>query len=205
MAGSPDAWRAQARLMALYGDFATAAEQARHALSLRCRDSLIQEDLRSWRRAGRRAEVGMGYHGKNAWEQCLSPANVVSLPTHSERQRSVLLVIVCTILGAAAQVFLKTGIAQVPTGNGLILTILAMAMNAMLLVGYSLYSLSAILLVLALRHGELSILYPVIALTYVWVSILSVVVFHEEVTPLRIAGIATIVCGVALLGRGSRT
>ena len=36
------------------------------------------------------------------------------------------------------------------------------------------YGVSTVLLVLALRHGELSLLYPVFAMTYVWVTILSV-------------------------------
>ena len=83
--------------------------------------------------------------------------------------------------------------------------VLAMASNPRLVFGYSLYGMSAVLLVLALRHGELSLLYPVIALTYVWVAILSVMVFHENMSPVRIAGIATIVVGVAVLGRGNKS
>lgn len=59
-------------------------------------------------------------------------------------------------------------------------------------------------MVYALRHGELSILYPIIALTFVWVSILSAMIFHEVMGPMKIAGIAVIVCGVAVLGWGSR-
>jgi len=73
--------------------------------------------------------------------------------------------------------------------------------NPYLFTGYSLYGISAVLLILALRHAELSILYPVLSLTYVWVAVLSVVVFHEAMPPLRILGIATVVMGVAILGR----
>jgi len=58
--------------------------------------------------------------------------------------------------------------------------------------------------VLALRDGELSLLYPVIALTYVWVTALSFLIFHETVNPYKIAGIVSIVVGVAVLGRGGR-
>ena len=54
---------------------------------------------------------------------------------------------------------------------------------------------------LALRDGELSIVYPVIALTYVWVSLLSVLVFHEPMNIFKAVGIAVIVAGVAVLGR----
>jgi len=73
--------------------------------------------------------------------------------------------------------------------------------NIPLLAGYSLYGLSTVLLVLALKDGELSLLYPVIALTYVWVTVLSILIFHDKVNPFRIAGIATIVLGVTVLGR----
>jgi len=107
----------------------------------------------------------------------------------------------CTIFGAAAQVLMKTGTRGLPPAGGLIDTIIGIFTNPYLFGGYTMYGISAILLILALRHGELSILYPVIALTYVWVAILSVILFQERMPPLRIAGIATVVMGVAILGR----
>lgn len=71
--------------------------------------------------------------------------------------------------------------------------------------GYAFYGLSAVLLVLALRHGELSMLYPLIALNYVWVTVLSVIFFHDSVTVLKVAGILVIVTGVAIMGRGAES
>ena len=81
-------------------------------------------------------------------------------------------------------------------------TALAMVLNPALLAGFSMYGVSMVLLVLALRHGQLSLLYPVFAMTYVWVTILSVLVFHESMNAFKLAGIATIVGGIAVLGRG---
>ena len=49
-------------------------------------------------------------------------------------------------------------------------------------VGYCLYGLGAVLFTIALRDGELSVLYPVISLTYVWVAILSVPILHEKLS-----------------------
>jgi len=46
--------------------------------------------------------------------------------------------------------------------------------------------------------------YPVIALTFVWVTILSAAVFGESMNPYKIAGIAIIVAGVSVLGMGAR-
>ena len=81
------------------------------------------------------------------------------------------------------------------------LTILSVVTNWALIGGLALYGVSTLLLVLALRDGELSLLYPVIALTYVWVTILSLIIFHDKANPLRLTGIAIIVIGVAVLGR----
>ena len=107
----------------------------------------------------------------------------------------------CTVFGAAAQMLIKAGANALPHVSGVMPNLIAMALNPRLVAGYSLYGISTILLVVALRYGELSLLYPVIALTYVWVAILSVLVFHEYLNPLRLAGVVTIVVGVAILGR----
>ena len=109
------------------------------------------------------------------------------------------LVFCCTILGAAAQVLMKTG-ANHMAHPGL----LGMATNLPLMGGYCLYGLSTLLLVLALKDGELSLLYPVIALTYVWVTVLSFLIFHDDINPWKVLGIVLIVCGVAVLGKGGR-
>jgi len=114
-------------------------------------------------------------------------------------RRSLVLVFGCTVLGAAAQILMKTG-ANHMAHTGLVETLT----NLPLLAGYSLYGLSTLLLVLALKDGELSLLYPVIALTYVWVTVLSFLIFHDRVNPFKIAGIAAIVIGVAVLGSGSK-
>jgi multidrug transporter EmrE-like cation transporter len=110
-----------------------------------------------------------------------------------------MLVFCCTILGAAAQIVMKYG-ANHLEHPGLI----GMATNIPLMIGYVLYGMSTVLLVLALKDGELSLLYPVIALTYVWVTVLSFVLFHDNVNPFKLIGITTIVVGVAVLGRGGK-
>jgi multidrug transporter EmrE-like cation transporter len=133
-----------------------------------------------------------------------SPPSLVSHPVLnrvSERQRSLILVSLCTVLGAGAQILMKKG--ADPSIHGMIPTIARIFTNLDMFLGYALYGISAVLLVLALRRGQLSLLYPVIALTFVWVAILSVVVFHETLSPVRIAGITTVVLGVGLLGLGS--
>ena len=122
-------------------------------------------------------------------------------PTLQQKRRAVLLVFCCTVLGAAAQVLIKmdAGSLRIDTPVTLIVSLLQ---SWMLLLGFSLYGGSTVLLVLALRHGHLSLLYPVIALTFVWVAILSVAIFHDSMNAVKLAGIAIIVSGVAILGKG---
>lgn len=115
------------------------------------------------------------------------------------KRRSIGLVFCCTILGAAAQILMKTG------ANHLIPGLMGMITNVPLMAGYTLYGMSTVLLVLALKDGELSLLYPVIALTYVWVTGLSFLIFHDTVNPFKLAGIVIIVVGVAVLGKGGKS
>lgn len=116
----------------------------------------------------------------------------------SKRTQAVLLVCFCTLLGAAAQVLIKVGMTQFKP------EILALLTNFSLIGGYALYGVFTLLLVIALREGELSVLYPIISLGYVWVTGLSYFIFHDTLNPLKLAGIVTIMVGVAVLGQGGK-
>lgn len=108
-----------------------------------------------------------------------------------------------TLVIAMAQALIKSGTAELPAGS-LLDTAIGILTTPKLFSGYALYGLVTVMMVLALRHAELSIIYPVIALSYVWVSILSVVVFHEVMNGFKLAGVVVIISGVAVLGIGQR-
>jgi len=126
----------------------------------------------------------------------------VSSSDQAQQRRSFLLVMCCTVIGAAAQVLIKKGAGSLGPSPTIFDAAFAMLFSPSLFAGYAMYGVSTVLLVLALRHGQLSLLYPVFAMTYVWVTILSVLVFHESMNGFKLAGIATIVGGIAVLGRG---
>ncbi len=115
----------------------------------------------------------------------------------------MLLVLCCTILGAIAQVLIKSGAPRLGAQPSLVGTALSIATNVPILLGLVLYGLSTVLLVLALRHGDLSMVYPVIALTFVWVTILSALMFGESMNAYKLSGIAIIIAGVSILGAGA--
>jgi multidrug transporter EmrE-like cation transporter len=114
------------------------------------------------------------------------------------RRKGVGLVFTCTVLGAAAQLLMKVGMTHFHPD------LIAIVTNLPLIGGYVLYGINTLLLVLALREGELSTLYPIIALTYVWVTLLSYTLLSEQPNSFKNIGIALIVVGVAVLGRGER-
>ncbi|HWF09670.1 MAG TPA: EamA family transporter [Bryobacteraceae bacterium] len=138
-------------------------------------------------------------------------SSAAAIPRQAARQpnKSVYMVLGCTVFAATAQVLMKFGAthpmpAVSPAETATWLPFLnALLHNFPLLLGYTAHSCNAMLLILALREGELSMLYPIIALTYVWVNLLSMYFFGEHLNPWKAVGIALVIGGVALMGRAS--
>ena len=117
----------------------------------------------------------------------------------------------CTLIGAAAQMLIKQGSAQLATHVTLGQLLkspalffhfaLGMVTNTKLFFGYSFYAVNVLLIAMALKGRELSRLYPIIALTYVWVTLLSLTLLNEHINFFKAVGICFIVGGVSLLGR----
>ena len=129
-----------------------------------------------------------------------------------KRRRSVFIVVACTLIIPIAQYLIKVGANQLAAEQRSIhagsvsfqAAIMGIFTNPSILGGYCLYGIFTVLFVYALKHGELSILYPLISMSYVWVAITAVVAFHEAVNPFKLIGIAIIVAGVMVLGRGGQ-
>lgn len=119
------------------------------------------------------------------------------VPAKAATPHPALIVFFCTLIGAVSQILIKMGAGGLTHSNPI-----AMLASPPLFAGYALYGVSTVLLVVALRNAELSLLYPIIALTYVWVTGLSVVIFHEPLNLFKVLGIAAIVAGIGVLGKG---
>ncbi len=112
----------------------------------------------------------------------------------AKKTKSVLLVIACTFFTSFGQIFLKTGADRIIPNSFLSYA------NPALVAGLALYIFGAFLLILALRIGELSVLYPIIATSFIWVTILSLFILNESITHLKWSGIILIVIGVSVIG-----
>jgi multidrug transporter EmrE-like cation transporter len=134
-----------------------------------------------------------------------------TLPIDNGARRSFALVFACTLIGALAQILVKLGtvdlgahitLGQVAHDPALFVNFcFGIISNGKLFIGYCLYGVNTLLMAMALKGRELSRLYPIIALTYVWVTFLSLFVLPgEHLNLFRSLGITLIVIGVSILG-----
>jgi uncharacterized membrane protein len=106
-------------------------------------------------------------------------------------------VILASIVGALGPIYLKKG------SKNFKLDFKALATNYSLMLGVLFYGAATIIFIPALRGGELSVLYPFISLSYVWVSLLSVRMLKEKMNKFKWLGVLVIIIGVSLIGLGS--
>jgi len=110
---------------------------------------------------------------------------------------AIVLVIITTVLTSFGSLFYKFG------ADKLSFDITSIITNYYIIAGLIFYAIGAVLLVKAFKHGELSVLFPVVALSFVWVAILSMIFLSEIMTFTKWMGIIAIVAGVSFVGRGS--
>ncbi|MFX3617527.1 MAG: EamA/RhaT family transporter [Sporolactobacillus sp.] len=69
-----------------------------------------------------------------------------------------------------------------------------------LAIGFALYGFGAVIMIVAYRFGELSVLQPMLSMNYILTIVLSASVLDESLSFLKILGILTIMIGVILIG-----
>ena len=70
------------------------------------------------------------------------------------------------------------------------------------LLGIGLYGFSSVIMILAFRLGSLSVIHPIMSLSYGIGIILSAVFLAEIIPPIRIVGVFVITLGVIFIGGG---
>jgi drug/metabolite transporter (DMT)-like permease len=74
--------------------------------------------------------------------------------------------------------------------------------NWKLMLGGFLYFVSTIPFLIAVKYGELSLLYPFVSISYIWVALLSMFFLKEKLNRWTWTGIFLIIAGVCLIGFG---
>ena len=109
---------------------------------------------------------------------------------------SMLLVFAASVIGSFGAVFLKMGAARL---DGSVLSFV----NTRLLLGVILFLGSSVFYAFGIRGGELSVLYPMVSLGYIWTLLWSRLFFNEPFTRNKFLGLALILLGVFFVGLGS--
>lgn len=111
-----------------------------------------------------------------------------------KRWLAVVLILACTIFTSAAQIFYKFGALRLPE----------IVSNYPLMIGFVLYAAGAVILVTSMKFGEVTLVYPILATSYIWVCIMSWLLFSESMNMAKITGIIIIFIGVTIIALGSK-
>ncbi len=110
---------------------------------------------------------------------------------------SILLVLLSSFIGSFGAVFLKLGAERMHGGLARLVS------NYWLGIGIGLYLLGSVFYAMGVSQGELTVLYPMISLGYIWTIVWARIFFKEPFTVAKIGGLAMIVFGVALINFGN--
>ena len=112
--------------------------------------------------------------------------------------RSILLVFLASFIGSFGAVFLKFGAGRLHRDLKTVIY------NWRLAVGIALYLLSFVFYYLGVREGELSVLYPMVSLGYIWTLVWSKMFFAEPISRRKVSGLALIIAGIIVLNLSNR-
>ena len=110
---------------------------------------------------------------------------------------AILLVIISSVLAAFSSILLKKA------SEKRLLHIKSLMTNYHLFGAVALYGLGISVFVVALKGGDLSVLYPLSSLGYVWASLGSIKFLGEKMNKSKWTGVILIIIGVTFIGIGS--
>ena len=110
---------------------------------------------------------------------------------------SMALVLGGSVIGSVGAAFLKSGAVLVER------SLSSIVLNWRLGLGAATYLLSSVLFVKGMSHGELSVLFPMVSLSYICSLVWSRLFFDEAITSAKLYGVGLILAGIVCLGLGS--
>lgn len=72
----------------------------------------------------------------------------------------------------------------------------------LLLIGFFLYSLGALVMLIAYKYGSLSVLQPILSIGYVFAFIIGFFLLKENINMVKLISIFSIIIGVIFIGGG---
>ena len=109
---------------------------------------------------------------------------------------SIVCFLAASLFGAVGQYLYKSGADQATGGLGSFLW------NGRILGGVACYVAVMVLFVAAFKKGgELSVLYPVYATTFIWAALIAWWAYSVPIKPVNIAGMCCLIAGMFLMGK----
>lgn len=108
----------------------------------------------------------------------------------------IFLTAISAFIGSIGQIEFKRG------SDALRFNIHALLTNYHLFTGVFLYAFSTLIYIYALGKGRLSIIYPIIATSYIWTTLFAKIFLGEPVNLINWAGVTLILVGVTLISWG---
>ena len=105
----------------------------------------------------------------------------------------ILLTALSAFMGSIGQLEFKRGADDLQFDVKLLLT------NYHLIIGVAIYFVSTVFYIYALSKGQLSILYPIVATSYIWTSIFAKIFLNEPINTTNWMGVFLILLGVTLI------
>src|SRR5262249_38269686 len=109
---------------------------------------------------------------------------------------SIFLVFLAAVFGLFGALFLKLGAAKLKTRG------LRNLFNMQLILGVGFFLGSSIPFLIGLKHGQLSVLYPMVSVSYICSIFWSKIFLSERITAGKVGALALIVAGIVCIGIG---
>lgn len=104
-----------------------------------------------------------------------------------KNRKGILMMLCAAVFACVGQLFWKLS-----TTNGILY----------MLIGFVLYGIGALLMLVAYRYGSVSVLQPMLSANYALSAILGILVLQEKISVLKVIGIIIITTGVILIAGG---
>jgi len=104
----------------------------------------------------------------------------------------LIIMLASTVIAAVGSLFLKKGAANLKKN-------IMSFFNWNIIGGIVLYCIASIVYLLLLKNNDLSVVFPLTSLTYIWVLIISHRYFKENINKVNIIAIVLIMIGIAMV------
>ena len=110
---------------------------------------------------------------------------------------AVVIALACAFVASFAQLLFKKG------SGDMTLKIWNVLKSKNLIIGVLIYIAVTLIALIAYHYGDLSVIYPLIATSFIWVALLSTKYLNEKMNTWKWLGIVSIILGIALIGFGT--